>query len=1382
MNNKLEKLNKLLEVMKDDVVSPKEIEKFLVFVLGIIQKSKESMDSMSSEHMKKMCDMCDYIEEEHAKFLVSMDEKDVVKEQEFNSKLSEVKSLLEEIKKIEVKDGEDGKDADEEIIVEKVLAQIKLPEYKETVLDDGAEIVAKINDLDINDDDLKIDASHIKNLPKFENTKANGGGWRNLFQLHDIDITSVADGDILQYDSDTSTWKNVAADDPTSTMATVSANSTTTAKSLYTMTSTIPVEFRSSDGNSLLYLNETSEYIRVGVSALTEKFSISGANNDTFGILRVHSTGGALPNAGISLTTDVSGSGYRNWQIATNYSTGGTFEILRSTSNGGNPTTNAFTISSAGNVGIGTTAPSNQLHLYTNTAVAGTTGIKIENIATNGYANISFTTDAGTAQFVASGSTYSNGALRGSAFNVYSPGANGIVLESAHATGQLQIVTGGNAASNIRMTVDQNGLVGIGTTAPVSKLHISTGVDTDSGVIEMVMGGSNGANARTGRIIKDTTTAYTMIIRSGDYAGTGLGSNLRFQTNNGDGDRMTILGGTGAIAIGGAATTTTYDGAVGQVAILSAKSIGTFNSQLNLVDSTAQTTGVGGGLTLIGKYTDAGAYAVAGGIYAQKTNSTTGSYSFDIAFNARQSGNSPTQVMNLSALNNMGGLKIGRSTTFTPIKTLDIAGDISFDDVAEPSQSGFTAALAGAGAGNVNNGQHYYAVEFYTATGVTGAVTPVVNVTVTDLTTNGQVDLASLPVSTDPRVIGRRIYRTIANDTSAFAYYLAAIANNTTTTYRDNIADSSLDLTDRVYRKTNTTAGRFYVNSTLMLQTTDLFHTFVGVSAGASNTRGDSVVFVGGNAGNANTTGSNNTFIGYTAGSNNTTGSSNDTVGYASQLNQTTGSLNVSMGENTLRLSSAGGVTGNTAIGAGSLYQLTASSDYNTALGYRAGGGFRGDYNIHIGADAGYISTPASIGDYNINIGYQTGRAHGASADNNILIGKALELQSSTGDNQLSIGNLIFGTGVQGTGTTVSTGNIGIAVAAPSARLHLAAGATGASTAPLKFTTGTLLTSPEAGAVEFLTDAWYGTITTGAARKTFAFTDSAMAIPSHINLNAPEGFLINGKIVPSVASNDLTVAIKGMDGNDPSTTNPVYCRINGVVRSITAALSVTKNDGTNWFNSGSTELGTQEIDYFVYLGYNATDGVVIGFSRIPYACQYSDFSATTTNEKYAAISNITTAASTDYYHVIGRFAATLSLTGTGHLWTVPTFTAINLIQRPIYETRSLVYTATFATVILSGYDYVFYKITNNSMQWGFKADNRNLSGSSGAIQVKLPMASTTSFGNLPVTNLVGDGTNFLVSTAVDNAGAIYVYKTQAAGNWAATETGVYVRLNTTLPL
>jgi hypothetical protein len=61
------------------------------------------------------------------------------------------------------------------------------------------------------------------------------------------------------------------------------------------------------------------------------------------------------------------------------------------------------------------------------------------------------------------------------------------------------------------------------------------------------------------------------------------------------------------------------------------------------------------------------------------------------------------------------------------------------------------------------------------------------------------------------------------------------------------------------------------------------------------------------------------------------------------------------------------------------------------------------------------------------------------------------------------------------------------------ASLMLPAGTTTASTAPLKFTTGTSLTTPEAGAVEFTTDNLYFTITTGAARKQITLDEGLTA-------------------------------------------------------------------------------------------------------------------------------------------------------------------------------------------------------------------------------------------------------------------------------------------------
>lgn len=51
------------------------------------------------------------------------------------------------------------------------------------------------------------------------------------------------------------------------------------------------------------------------------------------------------------------------------------------------------------------------------------------------------------------------------------------------------------------------------------------------------------------------------------------------------------------------------------------------------------------------------------------------------------------------------------------------------------------------------------------------------------------------------------------------------------------------------------------------------------------------------------------------------------------------------------------------------------------------------------------------------------------------------------------------------------------------------AGTTAANTAPIKLTSGSLMTTPEAGAIEFLTDRYYVTQTTSATRKVVAAYD-----------------------------------------------------------------------------------------------------------------------------------------------------------------------------------------------------------------------------------------------------------------------------------------------------
>ena len=77
----------------------------------------------------------------------------------------------------------------------------------------------------------------------------------------------------------------------------------------------------------------------------------------------------------------------------------------------------------------------------------------------------------------------------------------------------------GDSYNDTTMVIQPNGEnVGIGTTNPLSKLHVSTGNNVDSGNVDFIIGGTVGDNARTGRIVKNTSSPYEMTIRSSNSA------------------------------------------------------------------------------------------------------------------------------------------------------------------------------------------------------------------------------------------------------------------------------------------------------------------------------------------------------------------------------------------------------------------------------------------------------------------------------------------------------------------------------------------------------------------------------------------------------------------------------------------------------------------------------------------------------------------------------------------------------------------------------------------------------------------------------------------------------------------------------------------------
>lgn len=126
----------------------------------------------------------------------------------------------------------------------------------------------------------------------------------------------------------------------------------------------------------------------------------------------------------------------------------------------------------------------------------------------------------------------------------------------------------------------------------------------------------------------------------------------------------------------------------------------------------------------------------------------------------------------------------------------------------------------------------------------------------------------------------------------------------------------------------------------------------------------------------------------------------------------------------------------------------------------------------------------------------------------------------------------------------VNSTGFGFGVTSPSAYLHLKAGSTAASSAPVKFTSGSLMTTPEAGALEFLTDKAYLTITTGTARKELTLNDAALTSGT-TPVATTNGRLTDGLII---AQGTYTPTATGVTNVDSATgTVCQYLRVGNVV-------------------------------------------------------------------------------------------------------------------------------------------------------------------------------------------------------------------------------------------
>ena len=921
-----------------------------------------------------------------------------------------------------------------------------------------------------------------------------------------------------------------------------------TAGKIWVGTTNYPIE------STTVHIDETNNRVGIGTTSPSSLLEISGGGTTTDFLKLTTTNGQASP---VKLIFEKSATE----QGIIEFNRNGDLEIYNTDNDGGvmingrNSADGDLYVNNSGNVGIGTTSPTEKLHVFGDVRVQTTTPAN-----TAGTATIEFNPEYSTQAYIQSVSNFNP-----TSPTVYSAGFKFIVKnrDASLPTPYYSIDA---------MSINANGNVGIGTTSPISKLHIIAPAFTQqndySGLYLSIDSSNVGqGNYGPGIIFGGTSTSNTGVNQDGaaifgyqyssDADSVGLGFAVRGDSNDTARSIAAVLkGGTGGssdIYLGVGTDDPQYNfDLVGdariQGTVIPDDGFENDFMYFGRVPS-LQATWTNGGVVLLfhintsdsgndnfcdGKYyvrrstSLLNAYSidihlntndnggVNGGISINNINGDTddiqvvdvtyngerfaalkftgdlvrdGSYFYgmvntshttkfqalnidDVTVNSVISnftdgslGNSvnvsyqdfdvfrqvgigtifPTEKLhvdgNVLIENNLhvkGDLTIGKISNDSAL--VDVGGNFNFDTVAEPSSTdvaNFVATVQNT-SGNVNNGDHTYTVIYKTADGgETGSYTSSFfkTITITDNTVAGQVLLTGIPISTDERVVARDIYRTSANDSTFYGKKLATLNDNTTTTFTDNLADSSLDQNTLFYRKANTTAGVFYINNDVIAQAPNWHRTSFGLGALSSNTIGQDNVAVGGQSLSATTTGKQNTAIGYASGVSNIDGENNTYLGYASGYYNDSGDWNTYVGSFAGRNADISSTNYNTGVGAGSLYKLTANNSWNTALGYYSGNGAQGQWNIHLGFYAGYKATPTAIGSFNINLGAYTGQD--TTGNNNILIGREIEAPSLSGNDQLNIGNLIYGTAL-GSGTNISTGNLGIGTISPSEKLTVA--------------------------------------------------------------------------------------------------------------------------------------------------------------------------------------------------------------------------------------------------------------------------------------------------------------------------------------------------------
>ncbi|MES2668197.1 MAG: tail fiber domain-containing protein, partial [Patescibacteria group bacterium] len=491
----------------------------------------------------------------------------------------------------------------------------------------------------------------------------------------------------------------------------------------------------------------------------------------------------------------------------------------------------------------------------------------------------------------------------------------------------------------------------------------------------------------------------------------------------------------------------------------------------------------------------------------------------------------------------------------------------------------------------------------------------------------------------------------------------------------------------------------------------------------ASSTNGATIFGLGAGGQSATTSATlyRTTAFGYQALSIHSSGFSNTGIGFQALASTSAGNNNTALG------SSAGikiNGNSNTAIGASTLFANTSGSS-NTAIGSAALQANNNSFNTVIGESAFTSNTGAG----NTGIGYRAGNANTGS--NNIAIGQNVDLPSGSGNQQLNIGNVLFGTGLYGGGSVssaaVATGAIGIGTTTPWAQFSINPNAFPGPSFAVGSSTGTSLlvsstgnvgvgtTSPSqkfsvagnglfSGNITALDRLTFST-TTGSGMPTIGYETFGGVYPGismKIGATNVGSFTLIGAILDSVfISQSLSVTGQFFDSSSSAGTNGMVLQTTGT--------------GTQWVATSTLGLGGGGSNFFTNSGISTylTTGTRLGIGTTTPVAELSVVGAA----KVKSTTNQTSAFSVENAAGVNVFQVD-TLSSSGAIFTVATSTGTSYLSVgsggnvAISTSTALAKLAVYGDLLLEGGDrYLNFGTESGTTGYGFR-DN------AGTIQVK----------------------------------------------------------------